>query len=113
MSGELARARSRHAAFALALAEQLTPRLRDADPKPWLGRLEREAGNLRAALDRGRAQPAGGPFLLRLAAALHWFWFLHSLNNLAMNASNRGCPSRHGIFPRSLAQCTMALEQPE
>ena len=48
-SGEADALRRRHTAFYLALAEEAEPHLR-GDPATWLDRLEREHGNLRAAL---------------------------------------------------------------
>ena len=64
-----------HAAFAVALAEQAKPHLASAELARWLGRLDREDGNLRAALrwlrERGDAEPA-----LRLVTALRLFWFI-------------------------------------
>jgi tetratricopeptide (TPR) repeat protein len=49
-SGEAEAARRRHATFYLALAEAAEPELKGAGQVEWLGRLEREQGNLRAAL---------------------------------------------------------------
>jgi predicted ATPase len=67
---ELAR---RHAEHFLALAEEAYPHLL-ARPKEWLGRLEGEHDNLRAALDQleasGESQRA-----LQLAGALYRFWY--------------------------------------
>jgi predicted ATPase/class 3 adenylate cyclase len=63
-----------HAEHFLALAEDAEPHL-GGNPKEWLGRLEREHDNLRAALDRleasGKSQLA-----LRLAGSLSRFWYL-------------------------------------
>jgi predicted ATPase/class 3 adenylate cyclase len=62
----------RHAEHFLALAEEAEPHVLRADAG-WLGRLEIEADNLRAALDRFGA--AGETQLvLRLAGALMDFW---------------------------------------
>ena len=67
-------ARHAHAALFLALAEEAEPHLRQADQIIWLDRLDREQGNLRAALTWTiEDDPATA---LRLAAALHWFWSL-------------------------------------
>ncbi len=75
-SGEAESVRGRHRDWCLRLAEQAEPELRGAKHKVWLGRLEREHDNLRAALEwslqRGNADIA-----LRLAGALWWLWFVH------------------------------------
>jgi non-specific serine/threonine protein kinase len=72
-SGEAAEARGRHAAHFLGLAEAAAPESEGAAQATWLGRLETEHDNLRAALRwlRERGDAEGG---LRLAAALVRFW---------------------------------------
>jgi predicted ATPase len=49
-SAEAEPVRRRHAAHYLALAEEAEPKLHSAAQQDWLGRLEREHDNLRAAL---------------------------------------------------------------
>ena len=74
MAGEeLAAVQARHAAYYLALAERAAPTLHGPDQVAWLGRLERESGNLRAALSWAAAtgDVESG---LRLAVALAPFW---------------------------------------
>jgi non-specific serine/threonine protein kinase len=72
-AGETDHIRERHLAFFLDLAEAAEPRLTATDSVPWLDRLEREHGNLRAALawtlENGAAE-AGQ----RLASAVQYFW---------------------------------------
>ncbi|MDQ5851903.1 MAG: tetratricopeptide repeat protein, partial [Chloroflexota bacterium] len=72
-SGEGEALRHQHLAYFLALAEQAEPELDGAAQVAWLGRLETEHDNLRAALqgalDAGEAEHA-----LRLAGALTRFW---------------------------------------
>ena len=71
-------ARRAHASHFLAVAESADSRLRGPEAQRLLADLERDNGNLRAALT-WLLSPAGYPGLaLRLAGALQWFWFLHS-----------------------------------
>jgi predicted ATPase/DNA-binding CsgD family transcriptional regulator len=69
--------RQRHAAWALALAERAGPQVKGPHAAVWLEVLEREHGNLRAALtflmERG-----DGELLARLAGALWPFWEEHA-----------------------------------
>jgi len=93
---ELERTRDAHAAYYLALAEQAEPLLFDRQHPGWSERLERERGNLRAALEwlleRREIEAA-----LRLATALRRFWLLRgylsegrSLLEHALTASSEG-----------------------
>jgi predicted ATPase/transcriptional regulator with XRE-family HTH domain len=82
--GELAPARRAHAYYYLALAERVARQLRGRDQRAWYVLLEREQGNLRAALrwlldqdgpdssDAAAEREAG----LRLAGALGYFWYV-------------------------------------
>jgi predicted ATPase/class 3 adenylate cyclase len=76
-SGQVAAARGRHAAYYLALAERASAEMAEspaASVGAWLGRLEPEVENLRAALrwsvERGQAERA-----LRVCGALTAFWY--------------------------------------
>ncbi len=85
-SGDPAAVRRRHAGFFLELAEQADPLLIGPDQVIWLDRLELDYGNLVAALAWTREAHAAGDSTrdgvpaskagLRLAGALHWFWWL-------------------------------------
>ncbi|NUT52173.1 MAG: AfsR/SARP family transcriptional regulator, partial [Saccharothrix sp.] len=70
-AGEFDRARARHAAFYLALAERADPELRTADQLRWLRRLDADSANVRAAHDV--LGPADAD---RLTRASTWYWFL-------------------------------------
>jgi tetratricopeptide (TPR) repeat protein len=76
-SGEDDVVRRAHVDFFLALAEAAEPALWGPEQAAWLGRLEDDRDNLRAALawslDRGTAEAETG---LRLATALSMFWWL-------------------------------------
>jgi len=73
--GELAQARDAHAAYYLTLAEEAASALTDANQAVWTDRLEREAGNMRAALE-WMLERKKGEEALRLEAALGQFWSL-------------------------------------
>ncbi|MFD5201826.1 BTAD domain-containing putative transcriptional regulator [Streptomyces sp. NPDC058375] len=57
----LAAVRDRHLRHYLALARRAEPQLRGAEQRPWLDRLDAEAGNLRAALDEAVRSAPNGP----------------------------------------------------
>jgi len=75
-AGNTAAMRGRHATYYVALAEVAEPELTGTEQARWLGRLEAEHDNVRAALRWARegGEPAVG---LRLAAALWRFWLIH------------------------------------
>jgi predicted ATPase/DNA-binding CsgD family transcriptional regulator len=75
-SGEAPSARNRHRDWYLALAERARADLVAGRRHAfWLSHLEREHDNLRAALRWSAADADGAAQELRLAGALHWFWF--------------------------------------
>ena len=76
-TGEVAAARRRHAEFFVQLAEQADRAFDSPAQVAWLDRLERDADNLRAALDWciTSGEPGTAELGLRLGAAL---WFLGS-----------------------------------
>jgi predicted ATPase len=79
-AGEAEAIRRSHAAFFLTLAERAHPELQTARQVEWLGRLDREYGNLRAAmswaLSEGEAEIA-----TRLGWALWLFWWLRGYHD--------------------------------
>jgi non-specific serine/threonine protein kinase len=74
-SGEWAAIRQRHSGFFLTLAEKAAAALEGIEQVAWLGRLQQEHDNLRAAI--GWAIDQGDAALgLRFARALRLFWFM-------------------------------------
>lgn len=82
-AGEVDVMRRAHAAWYLALVEELRPSLWSPDQvsplqAPWLDRVEAEYGNLRAALtwltEKAQPEPEAAEAALRLAGALWPFW---------------------------------------
>jgi len=73
-AGEAPALGRRHAQFFLARAEVAEPFLSNQS-EGWQERLTEDAGNLRAAADWFERDPDAVEDALRLAAALHWFWF--------------------------------------
>ncbi len=74
-SGEAGKARSRHAAWNLALAEEAEPELKGARQLMWLERLEGEHDNLRAAM-RWLLGEGESERVARLGWALWLFWWI-------------------------------------
>jgi predicted ATPase/DNA-binding SARP family transcriptional activator len=72
--GEEARARDRHLRWCLALAERAAPALAGPDQRFWLGRLEIEHDNLRAALGWSVRDGGDAEAGMLLAGALLRFW---------------------------------------
>jgi len=74
-------ARKRHYKYFLALAETAEQELKGSNQLEWLGRLEQELDNLRAALawslERDRMAIGEDESALRLSGALRWFWLMH------------------------------------
>jgi len=74
-AGEEGRARARHAAHFADLAERADSLLRGADQGYWLGRLDRENANMRAALEFAVGE-GDAVLAARLASALCWYRYL-------------------------------------
>jgi predicted ATPase/class 3 adenylate cyclase len=72
--GESALFRRWHRDYFLGIAESAEPELRGRHQAEWLGTLETEHDNLRAALEWCLAEPAGETQGVRLAGALAAFW---------------------------------------
>ena len=75
-NGEMESTRLAHATYYLSLAEEAEPALIGPQQVMWLERLEREHGNLRAALQWSLAQAGDAKAIaLRLGGALWQFWW--------------------------------------
>ncbi|MFL5778989.1 MAG: ATP-binding protein [Chloroflexota bacterium] len=71
--GEADAIRDRHLVAFADLAERAAPQLSGADQREWLDRLERDHGNIRAALDWAIARP-NPELAVRLAFAIWRLW---------------------------------------
>ena len=110
--GETAWLQDRHLLFYVALAEEAEPRLKSGEREPWLAMLDRETGNLRAALvwsTGGHGEPDAG---LRLAGALSWFWRFRGYleeGQQWLAQMLAAAPSTSGsTLPRARALCSAA-----
>ena len=89
--GEAAATAGAHASYYAALARQAADRIRGADQRIWLGRLERDHDNLRQALDwyESQAEEVASEEVLLLAGDLYWFWHLHGHYSEGRNRLSR------------------------
>jgi predicted ATPase/DNA-binding CsgD family transcriptional regulator len=85
-SEEAEELRRRHARYFAALAVEAEPRLKAAEQKRWLDRLEAEHDNFRAALDWSLDRQ-DVVTALRLAGHLGYFWFMRSHFSEGLNWS--------------------------
>jgi non-specific serine/threonine protein kinase len=102
-SGEEDAVRSRHSAVYLALAEAAEPRLGGADQRAWMDRLERESGNLRAALAWG-LEGASLEVAARIGSALWRFWWVHGHLTEGRRWLERIVAGRSGLAPATRAR---------
>jgi predicted ATPase len=72
-SGEQAEIERRHEAFFLALVERAAPQLSGADQRRWLGVIERDHDNIRAAMDRAVAA-ADADAAIRFGFSMWRYW---------------------------------------
>jgi predicted ATPase/DNA-binding CsgD family transcriptional regulator len=76
-SGETDHVLRQHRDWYLQFAEEANPKLRGHEQDIWLDRLETEHDNLRAALAWSKTARDGVEAWMRLAGALHWFWYIN------------------------------------
>jgi predicted ATPase len=72
-SGDLDRFQERHAAYYLTLVETAAPQFVGRDDINWLGRVDEEYSNIRAALVFMRERDSSG--FVRMVFTLHRFWY--------------------------------------
>ena len=77
-AGEMSGLRDRHLNCYLGLAEESEDELLTERQAFWLGRLEDQHDNLRAALAWSQSKAHKNEVELRLAGALTWFWYFHA-----------------------------------
>ncbi|MFB7238172.1 BTAD domain-containing putative transcriptional regulator [Streptomyces sp. NPDC056269] len=109
-AGETEAVRDRHLAHYLRLAEDAEPVLRGPGQRRRLARLDAEASNLRAALDRALAAPPGAGrdagAALRLVDALAWYWVMRGRLGEALRhatAALRAAPPENEAPPGTAA----------
>jgi predicted ATPase/DNA-binding CsgD family transcriptional regulator len=105
--GEVEVARTAHAAYYLALAEEAEPRLRGAEHASFMAHLEREQENLRAALgyllEQAHTQSGAqegaiqAERALRLCVALSWFWEIHGSGREGLSFLISALAERAGV----------------
>ncbi|WP_328495081.1 winged helix-turn-helix domain-containing protein [Streptomyces sp. NBC_00414] len=83
-----AAAERRHRAWVRALVEKADPLLRSADQLRWIGRLESDLDNIRAALHRS-VVAADEPEAAALVLAMGWFWWLRNFRREGATWTNR------------------------
>lgn len=74
-SGQLDGYQHRYAAYFARLAESAEPHFMAPRRERWLRRIDTELDNLRAVLLWSQAETGDPEIGLRMAGALHWFWY--------------------------------------
>jgi len=69
-----------HALYYLALAEAAEPNLPGPQRELWRALLDPELNNIRAALNWWLSEQGDPDMALRMAGALHWFWYFSGLH---------------------------------
>ncbi len=101
-TGELQATQAAHAHFFLRLSEQAEPELKGPNQAVWVGRLEQEHDNLRAALEWALEDVAGEQTVerreiaLRLSAALWPFWSMRGHYSEARTELSRALARSEG-----------------
>ena len=103
-SGEEDEVRRLHLEYYLALAEEAETEFHGPDQLEWIGRLEQEHDNLRAAMEWSLAngKPEAG---LELAGALGWFWYMNGYSREVSEWFKKGLSVNNNIKPILRAKC--------
>ncbi|HEX6556060.1 MAG TPA: protein kinase [Ktedonobacteraceae bacterium] len=110
-SNEMSTTRQAHALYYLTLAEQAESKLGGPQQAMWLGRLEREHDNLRAAMQwsTGDYGNGGSPEIgLRLGGALRRFWQMHGHLNEGQIFLERALSASEGMGVSARAKALIA-----
>jgi predicted ATPase/class 3 adenylate cyclase len=112
-AGEAAGTQRRHWAWCLDFAQRAEAQLRGPEHTVWLGRLEREHDNLRAAMSwGGHEDPAAG---LQLAGVMLQFWLLRGYlqeGRQWLNELLAAAPEESALFAEALLwECALAMRQ--
>ncbi|MGH2558573.1 MAG: LuxR C-terminal-related transcriptional regulator, partial [Thermomicrobiales bacterium] len=105
-AGEEDEVRTRHAAWALALADEADPAVWGPDQIHWLDRLELEHANFRAALEWSATRDP--ETALRLARALWWFWQTRGYLSEGRGWYDRLLASAEAVSPLVRARAMLA-----
>ncbi len=111
VNGEMEAMRQAHAAYYLKLAEEAESELRGAQSGLWLGRLEREHDNLRAALQWLLEQGKAGQSMemaLRLSSALEVFWDVRGYHGEGATFLEQALGGSEGVAPSVRAKALYA-----
>ncbi|MFF9346346.1 BTAD domain-containing putative transcriptional regulator [Streptomyces sp. NPDC014734] len=84
-----AAAEKAHTAYVVALVEEADPRLRSGEQLHWIGRLEADLDNIRAALTRTVVTCPSEAEAVRLVLGMGWFWWLRNYRTEGLLWSER------------------------
>ena len=99
-AGEIDAVRDRHARFFVGLAERAAPAIfGGVGDEGWMTRLDEESANLREAHDWCEQDSGRLELSLRLAVALHWYWFARGRFNEGRLRVGIALTFSHGIDP--------------
>ena len=104
--GDLATSRQRHAEHFLGLAVRAGAALRGPDQRHWVAALEREHGNLRAAMEwfieNGQSES-----VTRLAGSIYAFWDVNGQYGEGRRWLTRALASPEGVAPAARVRALM------